>query len=205
MALYKHKWSFCRDCRKNVPHYREFKAPVLRFLDALSLGILGWFRIGPWYCIHCERKTNFLAGERYEAPNFRSPLADANPEPNVEDDKTPRHVAQPVGNYIRKEESLVIRSERLKRFSEKYRDSVVRRIFSGQASMVQVRQEENLSEGEILDWMADLFDRMQSKLDFYHKMLGTPPTLEIQPNQADEFPSDSIPDGPVVEGKAKPK
>ena len=72
--------------------------------------------------------------------------------------------AESVGNFIKTESSL-IKSTRLQRFSEKYRDAVVRRIFSGVSSIKQVREEKQLSETEITDWIADLFQRQQQKID----------------------------------------
>jgi hypothetical protein len=204
MAERNHKWSFCRNCLKNVPHYREIRMPVLRILDVLSLRCLSWFRIGPWFCVHCERRTSFLKGERYDAAHSDSAAPD--PEWEAADDTLdPSHAAHPVGNFIKEEESLVIRSKRMKRFSEKYRDSVVRRIMSGKTSMAQVRQEKKLSEGELIDWIADLFDRMQSKLDGNVDPLGAQRALEFQAPPPDLFQSDSIPDGPTIEGKVKPK
>ena len=58
-----------------------------------------------------------------------------------------------------------MKSTRLQRYSEKYRDAVVRRILSGASSIHQVRDEKQLSESEIVDWISDLFERQQQKID----------------------------------------
>ena len=73
--------------------------------------------------------------------------------------------AESVGNFIKTDSSLLMKSNRLQRYSEKYRDAVVRRILSGASSIKQVRDEKQLSESEVTDWIADLFERQQQKID----------------------------------------
>jgi len=142
-------------------------------------------RIGPWYCVHCDRKANFLQYPKADAPLYRkSGLATQEPpqrpqsqskakssESSETAETTPSEktvetpTAVPVGNFIKSENSLVMKSKRLTRFSEKYRDAVVRKILSGSTTLSQVREDKKLSEGEIIDWIADLFDRQQAKID----------------------------------------
>ena len=205
MSRHKHKWGFCLNCLRNVPHYREFRIAPLRFLDALSFRILSVFRIGPWYCVHCERKAIFLGGERSDAPQFRPPFAAAENQPvETTRDAHSKPPAELVGNFLKEEESLVMRATRLKKYSEKYRDSIVRRIMSGSATMMQIRQEKNLSEGELLDWIADLFRRMQSKMDTQTSMLEAFPHLRFLDDHA-RTNGPTIPEGTTIEGKVKPK
>jgi len=73
--------------------------------------------------------------------------------------------AESVGNFIKTDSSLLMKSTRLQRYSEKYRDAVVRRILSGTASIQQVREEKRLSESEIIDWISDLVERQQQKIE----------------------------------------
>ena len=99
-----------------------------------------------------------------------------------------------------------MRSKRLRRFSEKYRDAVVKRILSGTSTMGQVRQELEMSEQELQDWFSDTFNRMQSKLDKLQKSLENVTEMRFiaesqEPNSLDDF----IDDGPTIEGNFRPK
>lgn len=63
-------------------------------------------------------------------------------------------VAEPVGNFI-KEQSLVVETTRLKRFTEKYRDAVVDRILSGNTQIKWLIADGKYTEAELLSWIAD--------------------------------------------------
>ncbi|MEL7498224.1 MAG: hypothetical protein AAFN77_11480 [Planctomycetota bacterium] len=149
-------------------------------------------RVGPWYCLHCEKRTIFRRATRADAVDYRiidptEPLA--SPEDSVwvkadsqtmkADDATP--VDQPIGNFIKSEKSLVVRKTRLLRFSEKYRDSIVERILSGNSTLTEVRHEKSLSEREILDWIADRVERLEIELQQHHGD-RLPPVLQIIAN-----------------------
>ena len=62
--------------------------------------------------------------------------------------------AEPVGNFI-KDQSLVLKSTRLDRFTEKFRDSVVKRILTGQVSISSLTADGAYCESELVSWIAD--------------------------------------------------
>lgn len=181
---------YCPSCHKNVPHRRLFSNPVTHMLDVVTLSFLRLFRVGPWFCVHCDNKVLVLPGRRRDALDYRSaalgnekPIRQrtkTNPSFRSEDSSSPNTgensevvatPAVPVGNFIKSEKSLTNRSQRLGRFTEKYRDAVVRRILSGSASIAEVRQDKQLSEGEIVEWIADMFARSQKKIDDLERLV----------------------------------
>ena len=209
---------YCPACHKNVPHRRRFSSRFTRLLDNLSLSILRLFRIGPWFCVHCDKKSLFLAGRRSDALDYRSaalgneqPVATRKqtkpvlksqirkPEPEAQKElqqetrqknpqkpqpkptatkkpvasPDPKPAAQPIGNFLKSDRSLTNRKHRLERFSEKYRDAVVRRILAGTATISQIRNDKQLSETEIAEWIADLFDRREKKIEQLERIVNS--------------------------------
>ena len=71
--------------------------------------------------------------------------------------------------------------------------------------MSQIRQEKEISEGELTDWIADLFERMQLRLDTLEETLEAIPTRRLTSEQPDGMREGSIPPGPTVEGRIRPK
>ena len=67
-------------------------------------------------------------------------------------------VAEPVGNFI-KERSLVLKSARMHRFTQKYRDSVVNRILAGKVSVSSLTAHGEFGEAELASWIADMQNR----------------------------------------------
>ena len=61
------KPGYCRNCSKNVPHCRQKWG---RFQKTLGL-LLYVLRIGPWYCLHCQRKKLFRPSVRSDAADYR--------------------------------------------------------------------------------------------------------------------------------------
>ena len=199
----KYKLGYCHQCVKNVSHFRAIQFRILRTLDALTLGITRWLRIGPWYCSHCLTKSLYLSwvqpgAHRITASEPRSKKTNSD-APLFENE-----IAQPVGNYLKSDQSLVMRSKRLMRFTEKYRDSMVRRLLSGSSSILQIRQEKDISEGELLDWVADLFDRMQAKLDVLEGSSSIATPQNLSQAQSSPAPHGSILRGSTVQGQVNP-
>lgn len=61
------KSGYCSNCSKNVPHCRTSKSQnQLAFRWVLEL-----LRIGPWYCLHCQRKRLVLPSVRGDAPDYK--------------------------------------------------------------------------------------------------------------------------------------
>ncbi len=203
----KFEWGYCRNCIKNVPHVRHAKSILLRFADLLTLGMIAKMRIGPWYCEQCERKVAILKRTRFDAADFRS-------DTYQEDDESAEELEQiqSAGNYLKTDRSLVMRSTRLRRFSEKYRDSLVRRLMDGKISIADLRQERNVTEAEILDWISDRFRRLETRIELLKNGNHSPLVIEHeanaekahdQPHEPTHF--DNALDGTVVQGQVKPK
>lgn len=198
MLSKKKKSGYCPSCHKNVPHQRHFNNPVTLLFNKVTLGLLGVIGVGPWYCVHCDNKKFLLLGRDPKALDYRSaalgnetpvrtrkqtkpalktPAAKANnTQPIVKANSTaaPKpetEPAVPVGNFLKSDKSLVNRKHRLERFSEKYRDAVVRRILNGTATISQIRNDKRLSETEVAEWIADLFDRRQKRIDDLEKIV----------------------------------
>lgn len=197
------EWGFCPCCLKNCRHFCAPKSRLTRALEMLSLGFAKGFRLGPWYCVHCETKSIYLKDERSDVPRCQTDdleAADSNSTDSADDS-----LATPVGNFLKSEQSLVMRSTRLKRFSEKYRDSIVRRLLSGTSTMAQIRQEKNITEGELTDWIADLFERMQARLDSLEETFEANLPIRLLSEHPDVAPAKSITTGPTIEGQVNPR
>ena len=70
--------------------------------------------------------------------------------------------AEPIGNFL-KAKSLVLKSTRLERFTEKFRDSVVKRILSGSVSVSSLVADGEYSESELMSWIADKARRQEQE------------------------------------------
>lgn len=199
-----YNWGYCRNCVKNVPYVEWHTSSLFQFLDNMTFGKLRMLRIGPWHCVHCQSQSIVLRRTQADAVDY--PIQDLESSGSHQNqDVAPGH-AESVGNFIRTDESLVMRSNRLKRFSEKYRDAVVRRILKGSTTMAQVRQEMDVSETELVDWIADIFDRQQAKLDALGSVADAFPALRIvDDNSPSDSPEDSNPGSVTVDGRVRPK
>ncbi len=149
MSPLRPKMGYCSYCMKNIPHVRKVGNSILWLLDSITLRLVRFFRVGPWYCIQCNQREVFLAGRKR----------------SVEDYNPSEIRTESAGNYIRTTESLVIRRNRAARYSQKYRDGVVQRLISGTSTISQIGQELNLSERDIVDWIADALANKQERID----------------------------------------
>lgn len=138
---------------KNIPHVRRVSNGFAWLLDLLTLGSASVFRIGPWYCVQCNTRHMFLQTSRRSVDTFNP-----DKQPEVE-------TVESVGNYIRTTESLVMRRNRAARYSEKYRDGVVQRLIGGTATITQIGQELDLTERDLVDWIADALARKQERIE----------------------------------------
>ena len=148
------KIGYCTCCMQNIPHVRRVTNRYAWCLDTLTLRLARLLRIGPWYCVQCNTRHIMLHARRRSAPTF---------DPNT--DKTSDNETESVGNYIRTTESLVMRRNRAKRYSQKYRDGVVNRLIGGTATISQIGQELDLSERDLVDWIADALARKQERIE----------------------------------------
>lgn len=76
-----------------------------------------------------------------------------------------------AGNFLRNNQSLIMRSARSDRFTEKFRDGIVHRILDGTTTIAEVREQYYLTEQDVIDWMKHSFDRKQKRIDRLVKIL----------------------------------
>lgn len=188
MPKLKSKIGYCSCCMKNIPHVRRVSNPLIWLLDTMTLRAVSLLRIGPWYCVQCSGREMLLHTRRRSAGTFN---------PNLDEE----HSVESAGNYIRTTESLVMRRNRAKRYSQKYRDGVVQRLIGGTATISQIGQELDLTERDLVDWIADALAGKQDRIDELTAMLNSFGEREDQVKieyQSVSFESD---DESTIDGK----
>lgn len=65
------KRAYCTNCCKNVPHFRRMSG---RFQETFG-HYLRKMRIGPWYCLHCRKKTMILPPIVEDAVDYKVSLS----------------------------------------------------------------------------------------------------------------------------------
>ncbi len=180
---------FCKDCCANINHTRIFRSKIGWFLDFITFRFVSRFRLGPWRCPQCNRRSFYLHLPRGSANTIRP---STRLRSVAEEEKV---VVEHAGNYLRREKSLVARRERCSRYSEKYRESIVQKILDGDSTIAEVRRELDLSEQDILDWIALAYFDQAKKIEELNAIIfalteGAPMRIEA---------SDPM-DGPVVSG-----
>ena len=198
-----YKWGYCRNCVKNVPHYEWYSSALFRLVDQMTFRKFRLIGVGPWHCVHCQIGTFYLRPAREDAVDYPIPASDSESDSTT---KIETGQTESIGNFIREDESLVLRATRLKRFSQKYRDAVVRRVLKGSSTMAQVRQEMDVTEAELIVWISDVFDRQQVKIDSLENDFKSNPSLRIVHKREDSEPAiDSISNGITLDGQVRPK
>lgn len=188
------KSSYCPNCCKNVPHYRHVVTAAGQLINHVAGPLLIAMRLGPWFCLHCDRRQWWLRGTRGDAVDYQIPVVDemssaelAGASPQVlmpprsqalDSVKAETVADVPIGNYIKSEKSLVMRSRRLLRFSEKYRDAIVQQLLDREFSMIEIKTRHDISDAELVDWIADRFQRIEQQLNELHSE-AEPPILQI--------------------------
>ncbi len=140
---------YCPSCSQNIHHSR-----------CSEQLIFGFWRVGLWYCCRCDRKSFFL-----RFPNSRRPTSHWPPPEGV------GRGAATVGNFIRSDNSLVLRQKRSSRYSQKFRDGIVQRITMGKGSISQLCVELKVTESDLVAWIGDLLQRRQDRVDELSMML----------------------------------
>lgn len=84
------------------------------------------------------------------------------PDPLAEVDPS---VMQSGGNFIRQEQDLVAIAARLERFSEKFRESILDRLFAGQIGMRTLREDLNISEVDLLAMVRERVNRLELRIE----------------------------------------
>ncbi len=144
-----YKIGYCNSCRRNVQHFRGRKSAAARILDISSLFMLNF---GPWYCSHCEIRTRSLPWVRRRHPTYNR-VADRL------DESTPR-----IGNFIRSDDSLVMRQKRTGRYSRKFREGVVLRLTSGKTSISQLKSDLDVTERDLMAWVAEVIEAREIRI-----------------------------------------
>ena len=70
-----------------------------------------------------------------------------------------------AGNFLRNDQSLVMRSVRSDRFTDKFKEGIVQRILQGTTTLADVREQHYLTEQDVIAWMKQSFDRKQNRID----------------------------------------
>ena len=70
-----------------------------------------------------------------------------------------------AGNFLRNDQSLVMRSARSDRFTDKFKEGIVQRILQGTTTIADVREQHYLTEQDVITWMKQSFDRKQKRID----------------------------------------
>ena len=178
---------YCKACIKNTPHHRYVQSYVFRIVDHATSPLTFRLGIGPWYCSNCDRRSWILGKPDKNAASID--FQDSG-EPGIEK----------VGNFIRSDHSLVVRRARSSRYSQKYRDGVVTRLISGNVSIYDLSRELNISDRDLVDWIADMLSRKQEKIDELNRILSA-----MQQNSSQQRiglePVSFEDDERVVEGK----
>lgn len=147
---------YCRDCQANVKHVRRFRSALTRSFDKLTFRFMARFRLGSWHCLQCTRNTIYLALPRADVRTIHIGRAE---QPKSEETQV-----ESAGNFLRNEHSLVAKKQRLSRYSPKYREGVVHKILSGHVTVAEMCRELELSETDLMEWFAAVFDEQAIKI-----------------------------------------
>lgn len=182
---------YCRDCQANVDHVRKFTSALAWLLDHLSFQFFSRFRLGSWHCLQCTRNSIYLNLPRVDA---RTIQLGQSPQ------TTPDEIqVESVGNFLRGEHSLIAKKQRLSRFSSKYRENVVQKILAGHVTIAEMCRELNLSEADVIEWFAEVFESQSSQIQQLKDLvLAMGPNGVIRRIDApDEVPNNVIPPQPT--------
>lgn len=201
---------FCPLCMQNVEHTRKFSSILTLLLDRLILSFPRIFRIGPFYCFQCETKSLYLRPIRRDAPTFDRQTSEVN-FANPKHDRRrkerrkkkaapgPEVTVEPAGNFLKTEHSLVMQGRRSNKFSQKFREGTVRKVLTGKSSIQEVRRELEISEADLIRWIAELVHRKEQRIEELVAVLQSFETLpkNIGPILESTFEKE----GPIIEGR----
>jgi transposase-like protein len=206
---------YCPLCMQNVEHTRKFSSWIMLVLDLLTLRIFRIFRIGPFYCYQCETKTLYLKPVRRDAPTFDVATSTASYRDgrhvwvsSQSDEPTDQNESgtpfEPVGNFLKAEQSLLMQERRSQAYSQKFRDAAVARILAGNASLLDIRNELQVKETDLIRWIGDLMNRKQQQIDELKATLlklqtNLPEHLQPLVEAVSQIPTSG--EGSVIEGE----
>lgn len=120
--------------------------------------------------------------------------------------RTTKATQSSAGNFLRNDQSLVMRSVRSDRFTDKFRDGIVQRILNGTTTIADVREQHHLTEQDVIAWMKDSFDRKQKRLDDANEQLKlTQSSDSDRIVKIESKPGRMRINGEVIEGRSQPK
>ncbi len=171
---------YCFQCDQNVAHFRADSGRLAGWLEWPTFKLIRLLGPPVWQCCQCHQRCRFLRKCRDQATTKH------------QDRSSPD--GQTDGNFIRRDQSLILQKQRAARFSQKYRDGVVQRLASGSARVSQVCRELEISEADVMAWIADLLKRREEKIGLLESLIAEDP--ETKPgNQRIEDLSKSNQDG----------
>ena len=174
------RMGYCSICDQNILHVRRAVSGRSWWIELATLKLSRFLGQGPWQCCQCDQPSRFLNPSRDQAPTHHQ----INPDSDGQTD----------GNFIRRDQSLILQKQRAARFSQKYRDGVVQRLASGSARVNQVCRELEISEADVMAWIADLLKRREEKIGLLESLIAEEP--ETKPgNQRIEDLAKSNQDG----------
>ena len=196
---------YCPMCMQNIEHSRVFSSGMFRVMDASTFQVCKIFRLGPWHCYQCERKSIYLRRPDRGAPTFHTKLARSEFTETVSEEPG---VDEPIGNFLKTDHSLVMRDKRTKRFSQKFRESAVERLLSNATSISQLRQELEVGESDIVDWIAEFVSRKRDQIEQLTRFIAL--MQETFPGQVQHVLDsveivEQVSSDDVVDGKILPK
>lgn len=145
---------YCEKCGRTARQMHHASGAVW-WLHRLTFQILPRLGVGGWSCLECSTECRYLS----RAPRHSTESSES-ASPFV-----------PDGNFIIGDRSLVRRSLKASRYTEKFRDSVVDRLVNGQVNLESIRSELRVRESDVMAWIADRLQRQQERIDQYRKLL----------------------------------
>ncbi len=139
---------YCAKCGQTTRHAHTATG-LLWWAHAVTFQILPRVGLGRWVCLDCYSKRIVLRAQR-EGEGSDEGSADGGFEAD--------------GNFIVGDLSLVRRSVKNSRYTEKFRDSVVDRLMAGHATLESIRRELEVRESDLLGWIADQMRRQQEQI-----------------------------------------
>jgi transposase-like protein len=201
------KIGFCKQCLRNVPHILFYQWPIFRIMNRFP-ALAESLPLASWHCCGCEKSSYRLRvpdpnshtdvtstdmsdvtpwrdrkdpNQRFGLLFRRKKNADVVPgNAAVENKGKSESAMEHVGNFLRSDESLLVRKARAKRYSDKFREGVVSRILSGALTISQARKELGVSERDLLDWINDRIMRKDQKIAKLSQVVESVKQLTIE-------------------------
>ncbi len=159
MGRFVTKTGFCPDCRKNVHHVHVYRSFSARFADGCTLWLVPKvLRVGSWHCRVCNRRSTLLAFCRRNAMDYECRSVELQ--------------QATVGNFIKRDQSLIMRSERQARYTKKFRQGVVERILAGKTTISAMREELNIPESDLIAWINQVVEGQAEMINQLNRMVG---------------------------------